>query len=192
MGANGVRGQFRVVPLADEHAERPLALARVVSGRAREAPLQDGQGRGDLTVATELRPGGGLGQVAVDAALSKPAGDSLGAPAVELPAVLREPAREPLVVEAAEPFEPRQRLPQRRLGDIAALQVGADLGDRAVAGAEVAQREAERMLDPRLRIGPLGGAQAACSSGIAATAGDCSPSGRSIGFTRLSSRSSAA
>lgn len=191
MRTHGVGRQLGLVALADQHAEGALALPGRIVGRRRKAALEHRERRRQLPVPPARRRRGRLRQLGLDPALAQPPRDALGAPAVERAAVLGEPRGEPVVAERAERLQPGKRLRERRLADLAPLQMCPDLRDCAIAGPEVAQREVQRVLDPRLPGRALSCAQAACSSGTAATGGASPPPSRSIGFTSEPSRSSA-
>src|SRR4051812_16896390 len=135
-----------------------------------------------------------------DAERLQPAGDALAAPAVKPPPVLREAPRICAVVEVAGPLE----LGHGGVGDrplhALALEMTAHLGHRAVAVAEPAVGQVQRVGDARAEVlgaGPqvLGGhpphaaTMAGTPSGAASSAPDAVPS---RGTTRSRSRPSAA
>src|SRR5689334_14859783 len=84
-----VMRELELVALADEHAERALAVARRC-GRLGEPPAQQRDSRLELLVRALTRHRAG-DVVAVDAERKQPLLDALDAPAVEPPAILREP-----------------------------------------------------------------------------------------------------
>jgi hypothetical protein len=88
--------------------------------------------------------------MAVDPAGQQSAPDALAAPLLERPFVSGKQPREPRVVEEALVTEGLDRRLGQLLGDLAALEVAADLADRAVALVEVGVAEVKRLLEALL------------------------------------------
>src|SRR5439155_20489677 len=114
-----------------------------------------------------------------DARLLEPPRDPLAAPAVQRAPVLGEARGVAGVVEVALVGQHRDRALDRRCVELAPAQVPAQLGDRAVAPAELAVRELERRLQSRLVFHRLAYATASTCTGPAPFV-----SAPSIGVTR--------
>lgn len=178
MPPQGIVRELELVAAPDQHAE--CAIARpVVVRRIGKPVFEQVQRRLKLVAGPELgqRRGHQLGS---DAQLGEPAFDALGPPAVQRTPVGCEAHREARVVEIALLAQRVDRFGRRRLRDPARVQMRPDLGDRAIAPAEVTVGQAECALE-------LLGAQAACSS-IAAS-GSASATGRSASIAFTASRS---
>lgn len=150
MAPNRVVRQLELVALADEDAEGALAVTR--SGRRlREAAAQEGEGSLELLAVVALADGCG-DQLGLDPERAQTALEPLGAPAVQLPPILREAPGEAGVVEVALLTElPDYRLDDRWLGALAG-QEASDLGDRVIAAVEGTPRDVTAVLEAHLGI----------------------------------------
>jgi hypothetical protein len=167
---------LQLVALADQHAERPLEVARR-RRRIGEAACQQRERRFELARVVLLADGGG-DQVGLDAERAQLALDALGAPPVQAPAVVGEALSVPGVVEVALLEQlPDDDLDRLRVDALARERAG-ELGDRPVTPVERAPRQIAGVLDALLGIfreRP----QAAATSGTGGASGS-----RSIGCTR--------
>ena len=134
VAAQCVVRELELVALADEEAERPLAVARRL-GRVREAAGEQlaAPPRARRAVVVAARRAAARISVAVDAELVQPALDPLRAPAVEIAAVLGEALGERGIVEIAALEQRGDDLLDERGLDPLAREVAPDLGLRAVA-----------------------------------------------------------
>jgi hypothetical protein len=160
--------QLVLVALAEQHAERTLAVAALARRRGetaaeqceRAATLVAGElgvrigwvgrigGRAALGFVLERRLGERLlDQLAFDPARGQPAPDAVRAPLLERALVLHEQTREPLVVEDPLLEQLVDRGVDGVLLELAREQVRANLGDRPIAAVELPVREPERPLD---------------------------------------------
>ncbi len=143
VAAQRVVGDVEVVALADEEAERALAVARRLRRHGEPARQQLARG-GQLVV---LALGHGLvDQVAIDAELAQAPLDALPAPAVEIAPVLGEAAGERGVVDVAALQQRRHDLLDEARIDALLDEVLAHLRLRAVTVAEKAPGDVERLL----------------------------------------------
>ena len=157
--------------------------------------MQNVERGGELVVRAARRECGG-GDRRLDAQSEQPALDAVGAPPVEAAAILGEAAGEACVVEVLQALELGDRAVDPGRLDALALEMAADLGHRAVAVAEVAIAEVERVLKLSLRVRRPRDQLAHAAWSRAGTRGVSAPgtaalSDESIGVTRSRSISSA-
>jgi hypothetical protein len=145
-----VIGDLGVEPQPYQHAKRPLTLA-VVGQRAGAAALEQRRGGGQLrrVVAAGERL---LDQLGGDPGGLQAGANPLGAPAVEVAAVLGEQPRVALVVDVALLDDDRQRLVDQLHAQPGTLQSRSQLGDAVLAAPEVAIAAPERLVQ---RVGAL-------------------------------------
>jgi hypothetical protein len=191
-GAHRVVGELEVVAPAGQQAECPFALA-ICGRRPAEAPAQQVHGGAELVVA-EILGERRRDDLLVDAELAEAALDAIAAPGIEAPAILGEAAREAGVVEHVEALELGHRRVDGALSDVAALEVAAHLGHRAVTVAEEPEAQVERCLelcpvrhDARYAAWLIAGAAGPASAGAPASAAAAA----SIGSTASRSMASA-
>jgi hypothetical protein len=136
--------QLVLVPLAEQHAERSLALP-ALARRCGEAATEQRERAAALigTGVGELL----LDQLAFDPARGQPASDPVSAPLLERALVLHEQTREPFVVEHPLFDQLVDRGVDGLRLELAREQVRANLGDRSIAAVELPVREPERPLD---------------------------------------------
>jgi hypothetical protein len=169
----GLECQLVLVPLAQQHAERPLPIP-ALPRRRREPPTEQRQRAAALVVGglggardvdrgvghLEGRVGRFDGELAVDQLALHPARlqaapDPLRAPLLERTLVLHEQPGEPLIVEHPELDQLFDRGIDGFRLDAAVEQVRANLGDRSLAPVEVPVGERERSLE-RVALGLAG------------------------------------
>src|SRR4051812_19148250 len=150
MPAQRVMRQLELVALADQEAERPLAVARRVQ-RSGEATGEQLAGGVQLAVPV-LSGERGADLLAGHPELGQPALDPLGAPAVESAPVLGEAAGIGGVVDVPTLAQLAQHLLSHVFVYALSREVGAQLRLCAIALAELPPGDVERLLAAQLGV----------------------------------------
>ena len=151
MERDRVQGQLGVVALANEHSERPLAVAPVARRRGKP-PAEERERASEFVpvaaTAALVVPGQRLiDEIGADSAREQALPDSVAAPCLELALVLDEQSSEPRVVQVALLDEGRDRVRDVVRIDARPSEMRSQLRLGAIAAVQVAVGSVERLIE---------------------------------------------